>query len=99
MNTLRVGSATLVIALVAFLACGKQEQPLPEPAPLSAAPAQPEPVPAPAPADELPSADVLPVPEDFEDEAATEITEASYHAQLDALEKEVEADVAADARE
>ena len=103
MNTLRWGSVTAVVALVALLACGKEEAPAPEPVPEPAAPAAPEPVaapaPAPAPADDVPSAAVFPVPEDFEDEAATEITEASYHAQLDTLEKEVEADVAADARE
>lgn len=99
MNMLRVGSATLIIAWGALLACGRQEEPPPEPPSLPATPAQPEPVPAPAPVDDLPSADVLPVPEDFEDEAVAQITEASYHAQLDALEKEVEADVAADARE
>lgn len=98
MNTLGWGSVTLVIALVALLACGKEETPAPEAVPEPAAPAPAEPV-APAPADDLPSAEAFPVPEDFEQEAATEITEATYHAQLDTLEKAVEADIAADARE
>lgn len=98
MNTLRCGSIIAVIALVALLACGKEEAPAPEPVPEPGVPAAPEPV-APAPADDLPTAQAFPVPEDFENEAATEITEASYRAQLDTIEKEVAADVAADARE
>ena len=87
----------LVAGLLAFAGCGnRDEAPPPEPPP--AAPS-PEPTPAPAADDVLPSAEVLPVPDDFEDEAATEVTESTYRAELDAIEKDIEADVTADGRE
>jgi hypothetical protein len=80
----------LVCALLA-VACSGQERPPAEPAPV--VPAEPAPPPAPAaevPAGDLePTAEEIPVREDFEAEVATQITVANYRAELERLEKEV----------
>jgi hypothetical protein len=90
-------SGILATAFLCFgVACAKDEPP-PEPPAMPEAPAPPPELVAP-PEEDLPTAEALPVPDDFADEAATEITEASYRAQLDVLEKDVEADITADTR-
>jgi hypothetical protein len=86
-----------VIALAAVLvaaACAGEDRPPAEPALEPAAPAQPaQPAPPPAQpvAEEDPTAEEVPVREDFEAEAETLVTITNYRAQLDALEKEIEA--------
>jgi hypothetical protein len=78
----------LVPALFLAVACAKQEPPPPaEPAP-EPPPAATTAAPAPAPTAERD----LPTEEDFEEEAAKEVTAANLDSQLDALEKEINAE-------
>jgi hypothetical protein len=83
----------LVCALLA-VACSGEERPPAEPAPV--VPAEPAPPVAPAPPAEVPAGDLeptaeeIPVREDFEAEVATQITAANYRAELDRLEKEIQ---------
>jgi len=90
------------LALAAMLAivgaaCGggprPESSPAPvEPAPAPAAPATPAAPAAPAapPEPELePSAEQLPLADDFSDQVEGEITAANYRSQLDALEREI----------
>jgi hypothetical protein len=49
----------------------------------------PPPTAATAPAAPAPTAEELPVPEDFSDRAQTEVTDQNYRAQLDAVEGEI----------
>ena len=66
-------------------------EPAPEPAAAPAAPAAPAVPPDP----ELePSAEQLPLADDFSEQAEGEITAANYRKQLDALEREIQADSA-----
>ena len=78
----------LAVLLVAF-GCAKKEEPAPAPAPEpppAATTAAPSPEPTAAVADDLPTE------EDFEEEAAKEVTAANLDAKLDALEKEINAE-------
>jgi hypothetical protein len=78
----------LVPLLLLVAACEKQEPPAPpEPAP-EPPPAATTAAPAPAPSAESD----LPTEEDFEEEAAKQVTAANLDAQLDALEKEINAE-------
>jgi hypothetical protein len=78
----------LMPSLLLAAACAKQEPPPPaEPAP-EPPPAATTAAPAPAPTAESD----LPTEEDFEAEAAKEVTAANLDAQLDALEKEINAE-------
>ena len=79
-------------ALAASAGCKKSAPVQPEPAPsATAAPAET----AAAPIDAAPTAHVasadeeIAVPEDFEDEAAKDITDKNYKAELDKIEKEL----------
>jgi hypothetical protein len=79
------------LALVLFLAACEKKEPPPAEAP------PPEPPPAataaaPAPTASAEAASDLPTEEDFEQEAAKEVTAANLDAQLDALEKEINAE-------
>jgi hypothetical protein len=68
-------------------------EPAPEPAAPPAAPAPAAPAPAVAqeqPADLEPTPEELPVREDFEEEAALQVTLANYRAELDKLEREID---------
>lgn len=83
---------TLSLALFAP-ACGNDPRPKTEPTPEPAAdpsPARPE-----APAAEAdvpdPSADELPLPQDFEAEVAEQITAQNFRAELERLEREIAA--------
>ena len=87
-RTMKSTRILATVAVVALLACGGEERPKAEPAPLPAA-AQPAAEPIAAPPE--PSAEELPVPEDFEPEAETKITAANYREELDRLEREIAA--------
>jgi hypothetical protein len=80
----------LFLCLVCLFACGKSEEPA------AAAPAAPTPVPvAPAaapPAEPVPSAEELPVAEDFASEAEQQIDAKSYKAELAKLDHEMTAE-------
>jgi hypothetical protein len=76
------------MACLALLACGTEERPKTEPQPRrlpNAAEAGANNHPA-------PTADELPVPEDFEAEAEGEITRENRRSELDALDREISAD-------
>jgi hypothetical protein len=74
--------------LLSLSGCSREERPKAEPAPVTAAPA-----PAPGlPVEQEPTPEELPVPEDFEPEAAQQVTAENYRAELDALERELEAE-------
>jgi len=79
----------LVILSAAAVGCAGEpvaDEPAPEPA------AEAVPIADPPVLDEEPSAEELPVAEDFEEEVATAITSDNYGSELDALEKEIGAD-------
>jgi hypothetical protein len=90
----------LVAGLLALPACAKSEPPAPAEAVPSAAPAPPpEPTPAPAPPpasaaapSEATTSGDIPTEEDFEEESTTAVTAENLDAQLDALEKEIQAE-------
>jgi hypothetical protein len=78
------------LAVVLLLAgCQKEEPPAPAPPPEPTPAATPAPAPSATVADEGPTP---PTEEDFEEEAAKEVTAANLDAQLDALEKEINAE-------
>ena len=84
----RAGIAVLIAG--AWIGCA-DETPPPEPAP-AAAPTPPPPapmLPLEQEVEETPSAQALPLADDFETEAAAEVTEETYLARLDELEKEI----------
>jgi len=79
------------LGLALLIACGSDPRPAAEPAP--PAPAVPAPAVQQAPIAEVePSAAELPLPDDFAAEAEQEVTSENLHAQLDNLEKEIQAD-------
>lgn len=86
----------LALAAVSFaVACGSGKRPEaseapPEPAP--AAPAAPAPAP-PAAQEPEPSAEQLPLEDDFVPQVEEQITAANYRRELDALEKEITAEI------
>lgn len=91
----------VLTAMFAALACSKQEPPPPSPAPSVSSSAAPAASSAPAPASSVavvPSASASaspstpPTEEDYEDEATQAVTAKSLDSQLDALEKEIQAD-------
>ena len=95
--TLRTGAfSTLAAGLLALFACSRHEAP-PPPAETPA----PPPVASPSSAATFPSpsassaprgSTALPTEEDFEDESASKITPDTLDAQLDALEREIQAE-------
>lgn len=96
MNMSRVILCTASLLLAA--ACSGEPRPESEPAPEPALPPVTPAAPAPAPiaeqqaAAELePTPEELPVQEDFETEAEQMVTLANYRAELDKLEKELDA--------
>lgn len=101
MSTMRWMTLACAVSLwlaSSLAACSGEPRPSAEPAPEPAAPAPaPEPAPAPPvvaqqPVPAEPTPEELPVREDFEAEAEQQITLANYRAELDKLEKEIEAD-------
>lgn len=93
--------ALVLIALFSALACSKQEPPAPssaEPTPSAAPAASPAAVPsssvaaAPSAAASAGESAQPPTEEDFEDEASQAVTAKTLDSQLDALEKEIQAD-------
>ena len=80
------------LGLLLWLGCGNEPRPPVEPAPeLPAAPPAAKAIEAEPPE---PTAAELPVPEDFAPEAEQTITKANFHAELDALEHELNAEPA-----
>ncbi len=83
-------------AALALAACSSAKQPESTPAPEPAAtpaPAAAPAAPAAKPAEQPdPTADEVPLTADFDQEAAQTITAENFRAQLDALEKELDAD-------
>ena len=81
-----------------LLACGKSDRPVPQPEPRapapSASPAPDAPPDAPSEAKAAPTAEELPIQEDFEQEAETRVTADNYSSELDAIEKALEAEEA-----
>jgi hypothetical protein len=87
---------SLAAALVAVLACSKSEPPPPltesaPPTTTTAAPAEVSNAPAPSASAARGRAD-LATEEDFEEESASKITPETLDAQLDALEREIQAE-------
>jgi hypothetical protein len=87
---------SLAAALLALLACSKSEPPPPlvetaPPPPATAAPSEVSNTPAPS-ASAARDAAGLATEEDFEDESASKITPETLDAQLDALEREIQAE-------
>ena len=80
----------LCIALSLF-ACTPEAEPVTQPE-APPAPAEEPQAEAPPPVEEVPAeptADDMPLPEDFEEEVATTITDQNYESELDKLEKEL----------
>ena len=78
----------MLLLCLAWVGCGTEERPRAEPQPRvlpHAAATRAADHPA-------PTADELPVPEDFEAEAEREITRDNLRAELDALDREITAD-------
>lgn len=90
-----VHRAGLVVLLAgAWIGCAEEPPPAPAPEPVAApTPTPPTPMLPPRPAEpEEPTAQSLPIADDFEEEAATQITTTTYVAELDKLEAEISAD-------
>jgi hypothetical protein len=86
---MRLVVALSALCFVAALGCDKKEAPpVPAEPPVAAAPA---PASTPAAAEPVVDVDSLPVEEQYEAEAETEITAANLTAKLDELEKEISA--------
>ena len=85
----RISSVALAVSWLALGAagCGSGKRPVAEPAPAEPAVTSPPATPDPA-----PSADQLPLEEDFAPQVEQEITEKNYRAALDELAKEIAAD-------
>lgn len=79
-----------IILAFSLVACGKEAAPEATPAPAPAAPPAPPPGATPDPPTE-PTAEEIPVAEDFEQETEESITADNYMAELDAIEKELDA--------
>jgi hypothetical protein len=80
-----------LVALLAVLACGQEPRPPLEPAPPTPPPAA---APPPALAEEPPdpTPEELPIADDFAAQAEQAIDDKSYRAELDALEREINAE-------
>jgi hypothetical protein len=80
------------LLLLMTVACSNDPRPPAEPAPEET----PTPTPAPAPAPVIerqdPTPEELPIAEDFEEESAQQIGDENFKAQLDAIEKEMNAE-------
>ncbi|HQP34969.1 MAG TPA: hypothetical protein PLI95_07315 [Polyangiaceae bacterium] len=85
MKSRLIALTALLAACVALAACEKKQETAPTAATSSAAPTT-----AAAPKVELTDEDIA-VPEDFLEEATTQITSANYKAEIDALEKDIAA--------
>jgi hypothetical protein len=75
-----------------LLACACSQEPRPKAEPAPEAPAPAAPAPSAAAEAKEPTPDEVPVAEDFEAEAAQQITDDNFKAELDALEKEMNAE-------
>jgi hypothetical protein len=87
MNGSTLRRLALGMCLVGTLRCASEERPRAEPQPLQtpqAAGKHPE--------VQQPTPDELPVPEDFEAEADREVTRSNLRAELDTIERELNAD-------
>ena len=89
--TRRVSIAACAACACWLIGCGNDERPPAEPAPLAAPVAAKAPAPAPAEPQD-PTADELPLQEDFEPEAEQQINDGNFKAELDAIEKEMDAE-------
>ena len=93
-------AALFVACMLALSACSESKRPPAEPAPVAPAPIAPAPpvtqAPAPVapapPATAEPTPDDLPLPEDFAAEATRQITAKNFHAELDKIEKDLDAE-------
>ena len=86
-------SAVLCACALAAPGCSNDERPPAEPAPVAAPNPAPAPAAAPAAAEPPdPTADELPLQEDFESEAEQQITEDNFKTELDAIDKEMSAE-------
>ena len=90
-RTKRVSIAACALCACWLLACGNDERPPAEPAPVAPPPAAKAPEPAAAEPQD-PTADELPLQEDFEPEAEQQINDVNFKAELDAIEKEMDAE-------
>jgi hypothetical protein len=98
-SLLGAGTCALLAGL-ALAGCGNEERPRAEPSPEPPAAAAPANAPPAAPAvapimpqpDLEPTADELPVSEDFDSEAEQQITEKNFREELAKLEKEIPAE-------
>jgi hypothetical protein len=79
---------SMSLTCLALLGCGTEERPKAEPQPRRL----PYAVEAGANTHPAPTADELPVPEDFEAEAEREITRDNLRSELDSLDREISAD-------
>jgi hypothetical protein len=89
--TIRHACAALALCACWLIGCSNDERPPAEPAP-AAAPVAAKAAPAAPPETQDPTADELPLQEDFEPEAEQQITDGNFKAELDAIEKEMDAE-------
>lgn len=89
--TRRIAGAACALCACWLIGCSNDERPPSEPAPVAPPPAAKAPAAAPVEAQD-PTADELPLPEDFEPEAEQQINDGNFKAELDAIEKEMDAE-------
>jgi hypothetical protein len=75
-----------------LLACSDEPRPKAEPAPPEAHAPTPAPAPAPSVEQRDPTPEELPIAEDFEEQSLQQITEDNFKAELDTIEKELDAE-------
>ena len=93
-------AAIFAACVLTLPACSESKRPPAEPAPVAAVPIAPAPpvtqAPAPVapapPATAEPTPDDLPLPEDFVAEATRQITAKNFRAELDKIEKDLDAE-------
>ena len=90
-------AALFVACLLALPGCSGEKRPPAEPAPVAPAPtpivrAPASVPPAPSAPTDDPTPDDLPLPEDFAAEATQQITAKNFHAELDKIEKDLDAE-------
>jgi hypothetical protein len=90
-STRRIASAACALCACWLIGCSNDERPPAEPAPVAPPAAAKAPAPAPAEPQD-PTADELPLQEDFEVEAEQQINDGNFKAELDAIEKEMDAE-------
>jgi hypothetical protein len=86
-----IGIAIALTLAPLLLSCGNEPRPPAEPAP-EEAPTPPPPAPAPVVERQDPTPEELPIAEDFEEESTQQISDDNFKAQLDTIEKEMDAE-------